>query len=179
MCCHLLWSFFFYRHQNRLIGNTSIILKTEQKATFVDGSLSLGIASGIFFLTTGGTSTEYGFIPYLADSIVVLILAFILIKEPLIIIKESLIELAGGKLQDQEKHACFEKTIYTMMPHIFNIEDIFISKNGSQYMVLIYISTEESHYLKKDIFETKHKINNILGKDHPYLLLDIIPEEAA
>jgi len=93
---------FFYYHQNRSIGNMSILLKTEQKATFVDGTLSMGIGLGIFFLTRGGAGDGAGFIPYLADSFFVLILAALLIKEPLTIIRESVIELAGGTLQDQE-----------------------------------------------------------------------------
>lgn len=165
---------FFYGQQNRSIGNTSILLKTEQKATFVDGTLSLGIALGIFFLTTGKTLTGYAFIPYLADSFFVLILSSILIREPLIIIRESVIELAGGTLQDQEKREAFEKAVLSNMPKIFSIEDIFISKNGSQYMVLIYITTDEACYPRNEILETKEKITHILAKDHPYLSLNII-----
>ncbi|AOY78470.1 hypothetical protein BJL90_19645 [Clostridium formicaceticum] len=167
---------FFYYQQNRSIGNSSILLKTEQKATFVDGTLSLGIAAGIFFLTTGGAGSKFGFIPYLADSFFVLILVSILIKEPLAIIRESVIELAGGTLQDKEKREAFERAVYLNMPKTFNIEDIFISKNGSKYIVLIYISTDEAVYPRKDIIETKDKITGILSKDHPYLSLDIIPE---
>lgn len=166
----------FYRQQNRSIGNSSILLKTEQKATFVDGSLSLGIALGIFFLTSGSTGGKYGFIPYLADSFFVLILAAVLIKEPLTIIKESVIELAGGTLQDQEKREAFETVIFSNMPAAFIIEDIFMSKNGSQYIVFIYISTDEASYPKKDIIETQDKITRILQKDHPYLSICIIPE---
>jgi len=42
--------------------------------------------------------------------------------------------------------------------------------------VIIYISTDETYYTKKDIIETKNKISGILSKDHPYLSLDMIPE---
>ena len=165
---------FFYFQQNRSIGNTSILLKTEQKATFVDGTLSLGIGLGIFFLSQGGTGG--GFIPYLADSFFVLILATMLIKEPLTIIRESVIELAGGTLQNQAKRKEFETAINSNMSENLRIEGIFISKNGSQYIVIIYISTDEAFYSRKDIRETKDKIITILSKEHPHLSLDIIPE---
>jgi divalent metal cation (Fe/Co/Zn/Cd) transporter len=112
----------------------------------------------------------------LADSFFVLILAALLIKEPLTIIRESVIELAGGTLQDQEKRKNFETAIYSNMPETLKVEEIFISKNGSQYIVIIYISTDETYYTKKDIIETKNKISGILSKDHPYLSLDMIPE---
>ena len=62
------------------------------------------------------------------------------------------------------------------MPETLKVEDIFISKNGSQYIVIIYISTDETYYTRKDIIETKNKITGILSKDHPYLSLDMIPE---
>ncbi len=169
---------FFYYQQSRLIGNTSLLLKTEQKATFVDGTLSLGIGLGVFFLSRGGVGVGVGggFIPYLADSFFVLILASALIKEPLTIIRESVIELAGGTLQDQAKRKAFEAIIYYNMPEILKVEGIFISKNGSQYIVLIFISTNENFYARKDIIETKVKFIDILSKDYPYLSLEIIPE---
>lgn len=167
---------FFYFQQNRIIGNTSILLKTEQKATFVDGTLSLGIGLGVFFLSQGGAGSGGGFIPYLADSFFVLILATMLIKEPLTIIRESVIELAGGTLQNQKKREEFETVIYSNVPEKIKIEGIFISKNGSQYIVLIYISTDDDFYSKKDIIETKEKITGILLKEHPHLSLDMIPE---
>ena len=167
---------FFYFQQNRSIGNTSILLKTEQKATFVDGTLSLGIGLGVFFLSQGGSGVGGGFIPYLADSFFVLILATMLIKEPLTIIKESVIELAGGTLQNKEKREEFETVINSNMPEKIKIVGIFISKNGSQYIVLIYISTDEAFYSRKDIIETKDRITSILSKEHPHLSLDMIPE---
>ncbi len=176
-CAIICYSvFFFYYYQNRSIGNMSILLKTEQKATFVDGTLSLGIGMGVFFLSRGDTGFGGGFIPYLADSFFALILAALLIKEPLtIIIRESVIALAGGTLQDDEKRKMFEAAVFSNMPESLKVEDIFISKNGSKYIVIIYISTDETYYKRKDIIETKDKITRILVKDHPYLSLDMIP----
>lgn len=167
---------FFYFQQNRSMDNTSSLLKTEQKATFVDGTLSLGIGLGVFFLSQGGVGVDGGFIPYLADSFFVLILATMLIKEPLIIIRESVIELAGGTLQNKKKREEFETVINSNIPEKIKIEGIFISKNGSQYVVLIYISSDEDFYSKKDIIETKVKIKGLLSKNHPHLSLDMIPE---
>ncbi len=119
---------------------------------------------------------KFAIYTYLADSFFVLILASALIKEPLTIIRESVIELAGGTLQDKVKREEFEAVINFNMPEILKVEGIFISKNGSQYIVRIYISTNEDFYSRKDIFETKAKIIDILSKDHPHLSLDIIPE---
>ena len=166
----------FYFQQNRKMGNTSILLKTEQKATFVDGTLSLGIGLGVFFLSSGDVGDSSSFIPYLADSFFVLILSSMLIKEPLTIIRESVIELAGGMLQDNAKREALEEIIITNMPKTLKIEDILISKNGSKYIILIYISTDQVFYTKKDIINAKATITGMLEADHPHLSVDIIPE---
>lgn len=166
----------FYLLQNRSIGYSSILLKTEQKATFVDGTLSFGIGLGVFFLSGDNSGAGGGFIPYLADSFFVLILAAMLIKEPLSIIRDSVIELAGGTLQDNAKREYFEGVIKDNILKEYTIEDIFISKNGSKYIVIIYISTISDSYFRKDIIAMKEKIYGILSKDYQYLSLEVIPE---
>ncbi|UNC91254.1 cation transporter [Candidatus Contubernalis alkaliaceticus] len=170
---------FFYRQQNRSMSNMSILLNTEQKSSFVDGTLSLGVVVVALFLTMGGAELGGDFVPYLADSIFVLFLTSMLIMEPVTIIRDSLIEMAGGTLQDQEKRKYFEEVVSSNMPKGLIIEDVFISKNGSQYIILIYISTKEPSYFKKDIIDTKNKITQILQKNHPHLSLEMIPEGKA
>ena len=168
-------SFFFFL-QNRSQGFSSIMLKTEQKASFIDGSLSLGIAGGIFLLMMGASPERDSFIPYLADSIFVLILASFLIKEPVKIIKESVIELAGGTLQDQNKKAFFEQAVHSGLASGLNVKDIFISKNGSRYIIIVYITTEGHAYLKSDLQKSKKSILESVSTLHSYAVVDLIPE---
>ncbi|MEN1761406.1 hypothetical protein [Anoxynatronum sibiricum] len=127
----------------------------------------------------GGAELGGDFIPYLADSIFVLFLTTLLIKEPVAIIKNSLIEMAGGTLQDHHKRSYFEEVVHQNMPTHILVEDVFISKNGSQYIILVYITTYQPSYLKKEIIDTKNQIARILQKDHPHLSLEMIPEGKA
>jgi len=167
---------YFYRKQNLSIGNMSILLRTEQKSSFVDGTLSLGVVVIAIFLIMGGAERGGDFVLYLADSIFVLILSSLLISEAVSIIREAIIEMAGGTLQDKDKRKLFEDVIYSTMPKDLIIQDIFISKNGSHYSIMIYITTNEPGYLRKDIIDTKNEIVRILQKDHPHLSLKMIPE---
>lgn len=128
---------YFYRKQNLSIGNMSILLSTEQKSSFVDGTLSLGVVVIAIFLIMGGAKLGGDFVLYLADSIFVLILSSLLISEAVSIIREALIEMAGGTLQDKDKHKLFEDVIHSNMPKDLIIQDIFISKNGSQYSIMV------------------------------------------
>lgn len=170
---------FYYRQLNRSMGHGSILLNTEQKSAFVDGTLSMGVVVVALFLSMGGAELGGNFIPYLADSIFVLFLTTLLIKEPVTIIKNSLIEMAGGTLQDHDKRSYFQEVVHQNMPTHILVEDVFISKNGSQYIILIYITTYQPSYLKKEIIDTKNQIARILQKDHPHLSLEMIPEGKA
>ena len=167
---------YFYKVRNKRLGNQSILLNTEQKATFVDGTLSLGIAVGIFLLTRSGGGSDGGFIAYLADSIFVLILASFLIREPIIIIKNAVIELAGGTLQNETQRAHFEQVVHENIVEPLTIEGLFMSKNGSKYIVLIYVTTQAENYPKEAIKSMKSSIYHTLYNDYPYVSIDVIPE---
>jgi divalent metal cation (Fe/Co/Zn/Cd) transporter len=165
---------FYYKIQNKKINESSIILKTEQKASFVDGVLSFGIAAGVFILVNFSGS-GYGFVPYLADSIFVLSLSLFLIKEPIKIIKESVIELASGTLQNENTRKKFENIIVkNKLPHL-NLIDKIISKNGSKYMIILYVKSKDGNYKDKDMKKMKNNIEKELRKDYEYVFVDIIP----
>ncbi len=167
---------YFYKRKNAKLGNQSILLKTEQKATFVDGTLSLGIAAGIFLITRSGGGSDGGFIAYLADSIFVLILASFLINEPITIIKNAVIELAGGTLQDEKQRTYFETIIHKNIVKPLDIEGLFISKNGSKYIIIIYVTSKTQNYPSSSLNTMKSSIIEALKNDYPYVTLDIIPE---
>jgi divalent metal cation (Fe/Co/Zn/Cd) transporter len=164
-----------YKIQNKKINESSIILKTEQKASFVDGVLSFGIAFGVIMLVFFSSNEGSSFVPYLADSIFVLILSSILIKEPIKIIKESVIELASGTLQNENTKKHFENVIENNKPKKLTIKEKILSKNGSKYIIILYIESEDGNYKDKDLKTMKNNIEKELKKDYEYVFVDIIP----
>ncbi|CAM3931716.1 DUF418 domain-containing protein [Alkalicoccus chagannorensis] len=168
----------FYRRQYRRTGGQSILMRTEQKSTLVDGSLSLGIAAGVFFLMQGGGGNA-GFVPYLADAIFVLILALLLVREPVSMIRESVIELAGGALQNKGRQAYFEEVIARHKPASWNVEDVFISKNGSRYMLMIYIRHVDGYFAVEEAIGMKRNVLKEAGAHYPHLYLEIIPDSGS
>jgi uncharacterized protein len=166
----------FYRTQYERTGRQSILMKTEQKAAFVDGTMSLGIAAGVFFLMQGGGTTGAGFVPYLADSVFVLILTVILIREPLSMIRESVIELAGGKLQSRDCQSYFEEVIHRHTAELWHVEDVFISKNGSRYILMVYISPLDGVFNICAAEQMKTAVLTEVSDRFPHVYLQIIPE---
>ncbi|MFT4311866.1 MAG: cation transporter [Candidatus Woesearchaeota archaeon] len=164
-----------YKIQNKKISDSSIILKTEQKASFVDGVLSFGIAIGVIMVLTFSGDETGSFIPYLADSIFVLVLASFLIKEPIKIIKESVIELASGTLQNENTKKMFENVIQKHKSKNYKIKNSILSKNGSKYIIILYVESKDETYNIKDLKNMKKNIEKDLTKNYEYVFVDIIP----
>lgn len=164
-----------YKIQNKKLNESSIILKTEQKASFVDGVLSFGIAIGVIMVLTFSGDGTGSFIPYLADSIFVLILASFLIKEPIKIIKESVIELASGTLQNENTKKIFENVIEKHKSKNYKIKNRILSKNGSKYVIILYVESKDETYNIKDLKNIKNNIEKDLKQNYEYIFVDIIP----
>ncbi len=164
-----------YKIQNKKLNDSSIILKTEQKASFIDGILSFGIALGVIMLVIFSGNDKNSFVPFLADSMFVLILSIMLIKEPIKIIKESIIELASGTLQNKNTKKYFEDVIEKNKSKNLKIKDKILSKNGSKYTIILYIESEDGNYKFKDMKNMKNNIEKEIKKYYEYIVVDIIP----
>ncbi|MGY6568802.1 MAG: cation transporter [Salinarimonas sp.] len=133
----------FYRWQNRRMGGASSMLATDAEAAQVDGVLSLGIAAGVFFLRDVGPGGAAGFVPFLADSLITLVLASLLIGKPVAILRQAVIELAAGRLQDTVAARDFEEAVAKAVPEGFAVRDVFTSKTGSRYLLLVTLAPDD------------------------------------
>ena len=132
----------FYRHQNSQVNNSSTLLRTEYSAAIIDGFMSAGIGValvGISFLDLEG---GLGFLNYIGDALLVIILVVFLGKQPFILIRDSFIEIAGGTLQNQAE----KKNIESILENHLSSDDLltgnYISKTGSSYLVVAYINAQ-------------------------------------
>jgi divalent metal cation (Fe/Co/Zn/Cd) transporter len=133
----------YYRSRNSRIGNQSTILSTDTRASFVDGALSLGIAVGVFFLRSAGSSGGASFVPYLADSIVTLILVVLLVSEPVHIVRDAVVELAGGTVQNREDREAIQAAVAEAVQDPFVLDSSYISKTGSRYLVVSTVTLND------------------------------------
>ncbi len=167
----------YYRHSNRQIGDQSSILKTDAKASFVDGVLSLGILGGVLALRNAGSGGADSFIPYLADSIITLILSVALISKPIQIIRESVIEIALGTLQDTDEYARIREVIERGCAPELSVADIHMSKTGSRYLALVSVKTSDGSDMMSSgtLEESKREIIRELEGSYPYFMMELIP----
>ncbi len=171
----------FYRAQNRRINNRSIILSTDARASFVDGVLSLGIAAGVFLLRNTDPAGSAGFVPFLADSIITLILATMLIGKPISIVREAVIELAGGVAQNRDDRTAIEAVLRHETAEPLVYRESYISKTGSRYLVIATVSVPESGgSVTVEIIEAaRRRVIDALGARFPHVIVEFILRPAA
>lgn len=171
----------YLKAANARIHNQSTILYADAKASLTDGVLSVGIAVGVFFLSRGSTGAgSAAWIPYLADSVITLVLAAVLVREPLAIIRTSVIELAGGKLQDEETGRVFRAAVSQAADGRFEVADLYMSKTGSRYILVVYLRS--SGRVEVEALESMRRhIEGQLKPAYPHLLLELVlrPEAPA
>ena len=167
----------FYRSRNARIGNQSIILATDTRAAFVDGMLSLGIAVGVFFLRSADPAGSVGFVPYLADSIITLVLATMLISKPVEIVRDAVVELAGGTVQNQEDRQRIQAAVLDSVCSPFVHDSSYISKTGSRYLVVSTVAVEDESAGSVPVGEMelmRRRLREQLEPIYPHLFVEFI-----
>ena len=166
--------YFFYKSKNSSINYKSSILKVETKSTLIDGFMSLGI--GLVFMTIWllPEQSSFDFLKSIGDAIIVLIMCLVFFTMPLKIIRESFIELGGGVLQDTTTKEIAEKAITDALPSYLNKQSIYISKLGSSYFILLYVSSDTNTIDLSVIEALRVKIQQKLSSAFTNIKLEVI-----
>ena len=130
-----------YRVQNRRIKMGSSMLKVDQKASFIDGILSASTGAILVVIGYVQPGSQFDFLLYIGDALLVILLAIAILGQPVGIIKEAFVELAGGKLQDEAQHQLIEDKVNRQLElQGISSESLNIGKTGSSYLVIISLS---------------------------------------
>ena len=130
----------YTHHRNWLkTRKSSDILKTERQAAIIDGSLSagLGVAYALAPLLRG---TSLKFLLPVTDSIVVLVLVVIIIKQPVTLFLDALSEIAGKGATPSVVSAIQDAVAESADPAEYQIVDIAASKLGRFHQAIVYLN---------------------------------------
>lgn len=166
--------YFFYKVKNNAINNKSSILQVETKSTLLDGFMSLGIGLVFMAIWLLPEQSAFDFLKSIGDAIIVLLMCLLFFTMPLKIIRESFIELGGGVLQDTATKEMAEMTITDALPPHLNKHSIYISKLGSSYFILVYLSSDTNTIALSNIEALRTKIQQELSTALTNIKLEII-----
>jgi len=165
----------FYKLQNKKTNNSSTILTAEYSASIVDGFMSAGIGTALVAIRYIDIVGYFSFLHYIGDSLLVLLLCLLLGKGPILLIKNSFIELAGGTLQDSATKKDIEGILTTYLQQDSLITGSYISKTGSSYLVVAYLNTPSIGRLGIDhVQQLVEQIRADLQKHYPTISFEAV-----
>ncbi|MEZ8101190.1 cation transporter [Vibrio bivalvicida] len=164
----------FYYFQNKKIANSSSMLKVDQKSSLIDGVLSASTGAVLVVIGYVEAGSKFDFLLYIGDALLVLTLALLMIGQPIGIIREAFVELAGGKLQNEQQH----QDISNLVTEHFakqEIERLNISKTGSSYLVVIGVSLQQLQQQDKAVWhEQKAQLTKVLVSKYPFVDVEVV-----
>ena len=166
----------FYKNQNRKINNKSGILLVEATSVKIDGVLTLATGAAFLLMSFINMGSSLEFLLYIGDSIIVILIAVIMVGEPLKIIKSSFIEMGGGSLQNQQEKKEIEVVIEQVVKDRFTYST-FISKVGSVYLVVIYIELENMELGLEEYRSAQKEIKQVLKENFTTIIVEIALKE--
>lgn len=165
----------YYRLQNKKTKNSSTILRAEYSAAIVDGFMSAGIGVALVSIKFIDLEGLLGFLHYIGDSLLVLLLCILLGKGPILLIRDSFIEIAGGTLQDKNNKSQIEEVLERYLSQDNLLKGSYISKTGSSYLVVAYLNTKGVAAAgSESVEEWRQQISTELKVHYPNVLFEIV-----
>lgn len=166
---------YYYKYQNNKIKSSSIILRAEYTAAMIDGFMSAGIGMALVGVSFISSESNFYFLKYIGDGILVIVLCLLLGKDPFILIRNSFIEIAGGTLQNKEEKNKIESILINSLSEDKLLINSYISKTGSSYLVVAYVNLQAIENLGVEtITQKKVFIQHALGEAFNDILFEIV-----
>lgn len=168
-------SAFYYIQNKKLQGNSSM-LAVDQKASLIDGVLSASTGAVLVVIGYIQQGSSWDFLLYIGDALLVVVLAISMLGQPVRIIKEAFVELAGGKLQNDQQHqAIAERVNKTLTGNGLKAESLNISKTGSSYLVIVGLSLEAlSIEQSGQVMSVKATLQGLLADDLTFVDVEMV-----
>jgi divalent metal cation (Fe/Co/Zn/Cd) transporter len=169
----------WHRHNWKQSGCQSELLSTESSAAVVDGIISVGAGGGLLASALlRGTALEV--IVPISDSIIVLIISVIIVRQPLRMFLQSLREVAGGAADPVLVEKIRMLTVQMSKDIPVEILAVPVMKLGRNYFVVPYlkpvgaVSAEEVDAFRSELvtayaeFMSQVKTEIIITAENPY-----------
>ncbi|MBY5946847.1 cation transporter [Photobacterium rosenbergii] len=168
-------SAFYYIQNKKLQGNSSM-LAVDQKASLIDGILSASTGAVLVVIGYIQQGSSWDFLLYIGDALLVVVLAISMLGQPVRIIKQAFVELAGGKLQNDQQHQTIaERVKQTLTDNGLKAESLNISKTGSSYLVIVGLSLEAlSIEQSGQVMSVKATLQGLLADDLTFVDVEMV-----
>lgn len=165
---------FYFKRSNKRISNQSSILEVESKTSFVDGFLSLSVGLALILTTLVPETSSWSFLLFIGDALVVILLCLYMFQIPVKVIKNALIELGGGVLQEESLRQSMLNEAQAYLPDWMSLKEEYISKLGSSYFVVLYIQPHKETFSVHEIDAVRDAIYNDFVQKYRNVQVELI-----
>ena len=141
------------------------MMDVERKGAILDGFLSMAVGLALYLTALVDEGSTLGFLLYVGDACIVVMMCLFLMKMPYGVIKGAFRELGGGIIEDDKVKSNIQKKINKLLPEEYSIKHDYITKLGSSYLIVIYLSSKADTISVKHIETYRKKLYESLIED--------------
>lgn len=165
---------YYFGRKNKELCDRSSILDVERKGAILDGFLSMAIGLALYLTALVDEESKLNFLLYVGDSFIVVVMCLFLMKMPLGVIKGAFRELGGGVIENDLIKVTIQEKIVKFLPIGFNLKQDYITKLGSSYLVVIYISSETDKISVNDLETYKKTLYESIIADLSTVNIEVV-----
>lgn len=130
--------------------------------------------AALYLTTLVSEESRLDFLLYVGDSFIVVIMCLFLMKMPLGVIKGAFRELGGGVIEDDIIKGSIQEKIVKLLPVGFEIKQDYITKLGSSYLVVIYLSSKTNKISVKHLETFKKMLSESIKADLNTVNIEVV-----
>ncbi|MCV6586452.1 MAG: cation transporter [Marinibacterium sp.] len=130
--------YLYHRHNWRLTGRKSAILRAEARAALVDGVMSAGAGAAFLLIAMLQGGPLDAIVP-VSDAIIVIVLCLAMIPQPVRMFRAALQDVVGVAVPAQELACIRAKTRALMAQSRFEVLDVAVVRTGRMLFHMVYL----------------------------------------
>lgn len=137
LCLWLAWQ---YHRAWVTTGKASDVLSAERRGALIDGLLTAATGAALLTSPLLATTWARGLIP-IADALLVLLLASIMLPQSLATLRAAVREIAGGAAGDEAAAIARDVVGQALTGSVFQCVDTSVMKLGRTHFVVVYVDS--------------------------------------
>lgn len=170
--CAGVW--LYYRRQLERSGGQSPVLKSETVAAFMDTFITLGTGIALILVALIPLNHFFGFLSYIGDSIIVIIISVFIIREPIRVVSQSFYSLVGRSISNKKIKRRVKDILLETAKGEYQLIEFHLFNIGSSFQVVVHLHPYFVVLDMDNYREFSKRLETRLQKIFPNLILEIL-----
>jgi len=170
--CAAVW--LYYRQQLERSGGQSPVLKTETVAAFMDTFITFGTGVALILVALIPENHSLRFLSYIGDSVIVILISILIIREPIRIVSQSFFSLVGRTVSNKKVRRRVIDIVLETAKGEYQLKELYLFHIGSSFQVVLHLHPYFVVLDMDNYNEFIQKLETRLQKLFPNLILEVL-----